>query len=158
MKIEGLYSLYSLMTILEKICREGKGSNYSLSFYSEGTMSTSKYQRGISGINFELVYNSSPDEKMWGWIGVYYDREKPEIWMGFDKSDGWGKKYIDRINDYSHKGQTFDTPCDDKEALWFKMNEIQMHNFEQADSIEKQEMILKLFMDEVINYPELINK
>ena len=160
MKIDGLYSLYSFMTILEKLCREGKGNNYSLSFYSEGTMSTSKCQRGISGINFELIYNTSCNEKMWGWIGVYYDREKPEIWMGFDKADGWGKKYVDKIikPKLFLEGQTFEIPCNEKEALWFKMNDKQMCNLEQATNVEEQERILKDFMDEVINYPDFLNK
>lgn len=158
MKIDGLYSLYSLMTILDKICRKGKEKAYSLSFYSEGTMSTSKCQRGISGINFELIYNGTCNEKIWGWIGVYYEREKPEIWMGFDKADAWGKKFIDKITKPYIEGQTFEIPRDEKNALWFKMNEKQMDNFDKATKVEDQEKILRNFMDEVINYPELLNK
>ena len=155
MKIDGLYSLYSLMTILEKLCRDGKGDNYSLSFYTEGTMSTSKCQRGISGINFELTYKQSCNEKIWGWIGVYYDREKPEIWMGFDNADAWGRKYIDMIDrNRLSEGKTFDLPRFEDNALWFRLNEKQMDIFEKATKVEEQELVLKHFMDEVINYPE----
>lgn len=157
MKIDGLYSLYSLMTILEKLCREGKGNNYSLSYYSDGTMSTSKCQRGISGINFELIYNTSPNEKIYGWIGVYYDREKPEIWIGFDKSNGWGIKYIEKLNNLKFlEGNTFETPVEE-EALWFKMNNKTMDYLEQATIFDEQVRILKDFMDEVINYPEFLH-
>ena len=160
MKIEGLYSLYSLMTILEKLCRESKGCNYSLSFYSEGTMSKSKCERGISGINFKLIYSTSCNEEIWGWIGVYYNIEEPEIWMGFDKSDGWGRKYIEKITNPKIflEGHTFEKPCDEEGALWFKMNEKTKYTLEQATNVKEQETILKDFMDEVINYPEYLNK
>ncbi len=157
MKIDGLYSLYSLMTILEKLCREGKGNNYSLSLGKEATMNTTKCQRGISGFNFALVYDTYCCEEIWGWIGIYYYMEKPEIWMGF--SNDWGKKYIDMLdrNNLS-AGQTFEKPRSDSEALWFKLNEKQMELFENATKVEEQEDILRNFMDEVINYPGVHNK
>ena len=157
MKLDGIYSLFSLMTMLEKLCKEGKGNNYSLSLGSEGTMNKTKCQRGISGINFAIIYDAYANEKIWGWIGVYYDKEKPEIWIGF--SNYWGKKYIDMLDRNSlSSGQTFEKPRPDSEALWFKLNEKQMEKFEMATEIEEQEIILRNFMDEVINYPDFLNK
>ena len=156
MKLDGIYSLFSLMTILEKLCKEGKGNNYSLSIGPEGTMNTSKCKRGVSGFNFALIYNSYCNEKIWGWIGVYYDREKPEIWMGF--SNDWGKKYIDMLDcNRLSEGQTFESPRFEDNTLWFKLNEKQMEIFEKATKVEEQENILKKFMDEVISYPILLN-
>ena len=78
--------------------------------------------------------------------------------MGFDKADAWGKKFIDKITKPYIEGQTFEIPRDEKNALWFKMNEKQMDNFDKATKVEDQEKILRNFMDEVINYPELLNK
>lgn len=151
MKIDGIYSLFSLMTILEKLC-ERKENNYFLFRGSEGTMNKTKCERGISGFNFKLIYDASCNEDIWGWIGVYYNREKPEIWMGF--SNDWGKKYIDML-DYNSlsSGQTFEKPFFENNTLWFKLNEKQMEIFENAIKVEDQEIILKNFMDEVINYP-----
>ena len=161
MKIDGLYSLFSLMTILEKLCREGKGKNYTLSYTQDGSVSKPTCERGNSGVIFSLIYNSMPNEKMWGWIGVYYNLEnmKPGIWIGFSEKEGWGKKYIDLLNrNKLSEGQTFELPYFEENALWFKLNEKQMDVFEKATKVEEQEIILKNFMDEVISYPELLNK
>lgn len=161
MKIDGLYSLYSLMTILEKLCREGKGNNYTLAYSQDGSVDKTKCERGNSGVIFSLIYKSMPNEVMWGWIGVYYDLEdmKPGIWIGFSEKERWGRKYIDMLdrNNLS-AGQTFEKPRPDNGALWFKLNEEQMDIFENATKIEEQVDILKKFMDEVINYPEVQNK
>ena len=161
MKIDGLYSLYSLMTILEKLCREGQRNNYTLSYLQDGSVDNTKCKRGNSGVIFRLTYNSKPSEMMYGWIGVYYNLEnvKPRIWMGFSEKEEWGKKFINLLDrNRLSEGQTFEKPYFEENALWFKLNEKQMNSFEKATTIEEQEKILKDFMDEVINYPEVTNK
>jgi hypothetical protein len=161
MKLDGLYSLYSLIRILEKLCREGKGNNYSLSYPKEGQVDKEKCECGNSGVIFRLIYNSKPDEIIWGWIGVYYNLEnvKPGIWIGFSKKDNWGKKYIDKLgHNRLLEGQAFELPYFENNALWFKLNKKQMIVFEKATKVEEQEKILKDFMEEVINYPEFLNK
>ena len=54
------------------------------------------------------------------------------------------------------EGQTFELPYYENNALWFKLNEKQMNVFEKAIKVEEQEVILKEFMEEVINYPEAL--
>lgn len=161
MKIDGLYSLFSLMTILEKLCREGNGKNYTLSYSQDGSVDNTECERGNSGVIFSLIYTSMPNEVMWGWIGVYYNLEdvKPGIWIGFSEKDRWGKKYIDLLDcNRLSEGQTFELPFFENNALWFKLNERQMVVFEKATKVEEQVIILKNFMDEVINYPIIQNK
>lgn len=161
MKIDGLYSLYSLMTIFEKICRQSKGNNYTLSYSQDGSVDKTKCERGNSGVIFYLTYNSEPNVVIYGWIGVYYNLEdvRPGIWMGFSEKDGWGKKYTDMLErNRLSAGQTFELPYFENNALWFKLNEKQMELFENATKVEEQEDILRNYMDEVINYPEVHNK
>ena len=75
--------------------------------------------------------------------------------MGFDNADAWGRKYIDMIDrNRLSEGKTFDLPRFEDNALWFRLNEKQMDIFEKATKVEEQELVLKNFLDEVINYPE----
>lgn len=156
MKLDGLNSLFSFLNICEKICREGKGDNYSIK-YTADSSSVSRYMRGNIGVNFVLVYKSNPEETIWGWIGVYFDKEneKPSIWIGF-RTD-WGKIYIEKIKDSKQhlpEGEFFKKPFIDSDAMWFELNEKKKKEFDDASNIEEQKKILKDFMDEVVNYPE----
>ena len=159
MKLDGLYSLYSFVAILKKLCCEVNGSKFTISYFKEGQVDKEKCECGNNGVIFRLIYNSDPEKIIWGWIGVYYDLEnvKPQIWIGFSKKDSWGKKYIDKLDHNKLiEGQTFELPYYENNALWFKLNEKQMNVFEKAIKVEEQEVILKEFMEEVINYPEAL--
>ena len=103
------------------------------------------------------IYKNIKDESgqgIWGWIGIYYNTPNPYIMMGFYNNPGWGKGYIDMLqNKVLSKQTSFEKPYPESSCLWFEMSKDLRQKFEESEDVKEQESILKQFMDDVILYP-----
>lgn len=158
MRFEGMYSLYSLIKILEKLSTRIEEDFEIKIYHSNSICGTTASRLGITGVNFEVKYkNIKLEKQIWGWIGVYYDRPKPIIDIEFRNHSAWGAGYCDMLLPYKSdwKDQsTFIKPYfEDKEYLCFELNKELNTRFNQSDDVKEQEAILKSFMNEVLRYP-----
>ena len=103
---------------------------------------------------------SNESNRCWGWIGIFYKEETPEICMGFKDNPYWGEYFINLIRkkqsdwkDTTH----FKKPYFDSSILWFDMSEDLRNNFESSESVDEQKKILTEFMDKVLLYPFTLN-
>lgn len=158
MDLSQLFSLYSFVEVVSKqlCCREEQ--NFILSLYNVDRQCNNGYAiNGITGVNFKLVYKSSQDSPMWGWVGIYYNRETPEIGIGFHNTPAWGKPYIDLLERFDRsqwvEPSYSDKPYFDECILWFNLKKDHFAEFNQMPNLEDQIKLLKGFMDEVILYP-----
>ena len=159
MNLKGMYSLFSLMEILEKLSNRSY-DQYKLILYNSNRVCGGGIQKGVSGVNFELIYDNATckEQKIWGWIGVYYNREDPIICMGFYNNAAWGANYIKLIDIFRSKWgnkKEFKKPYYEsgESYLWFEMSDEFSKAFDASNDINDQEVILQGFMDAVINYP-----
>ena len=156
MKLDGIYSLFSLMEIFEKKLAKREEELFSVSFYNSNKLCGNGNYHGATGVNFELKYNNVKTDGIWGWIGIYYDREKPLICMGFYDKPNWGKGYVDMLRSYKSNWTNqdcFNKPYFENSTLFFDMSEKTRDAFNESEDVEEQEAILKRFMDEVLTYP-----
>lgn len=157
MKLDGIYSLFSLMEIIEKKLTNRKEDLFEVKLYNSNKLCGNGYSNGATGVNFELIYKHVQGEntpQIWGWIGIYYDTINPKIMMGFYNKSGWGKGYIDMLNNKElSKQYSFEKPYKEDSCLWFEMSKKLRSDFEECEDVTKQEAILKQFMDDVILYP-----
>lgn len=161
MKLDGIYSLFSLMQIFGKLT-EREEEQFKVLTYNTNKLCGNGYSIGATGVNFELIYKNreKSDQRIWGWIGVYYDRAKPLVLMGFYDKPGWGVEFINKLRPYKSKWtkqSSFEKPNEEDSCLWFEMSKALRERFEESDDIKEQEKILKQFMDDVILYPSMLN-
>lgn len=156
MKLDGIYSLYSLIEILKKLSSRNE-QDFELIKYNELKASGNGTYNGISGINFEVKYkNIIQESRIWGWIGIYFEREHPVILMAFYNKPNWGKGYCDMILPFSSKWSDqiyFKKPYQEESQIWFELLPKRHDEFNNMDDVEKQKVLLQSFMDEVLRYP-----
>lgn len=165
MRLDGIYSLYCLMEIFEKLS-DRDDANFELSIYSSNSFCGSKASRnGFTGVNFEVKYKAPLVKQkceIWGWIGIYYNSTEPCIAIEFKNTQGWGKDFCDLVLPYKSKwsdGSTFLKPYfEEKEFLTFELSEELHQKFEKSQDVAEQEKILKQFMDEVLLYPNALKQ
>lgn len=156
MKLEGIYSLYSLMEIIEKKLCDRENSEFTIKKYNMNICGNGGIRNGVTGINFEIKYKNLQVDRFWGWIGIYYDRPNPSVCMGFYDNPGWGRNYIELVKPFQsnwHSESTFSKPYFDSTCLWFDMNQTLHDKFDNSNTVEDQERILQQFMDEVLLFP-----
>ena len=157
MKLNGIYSLFSLMEIFEKKLATREEKQFAVKFYERNKICGGGYSNSATGVNFQIIYKNIKDESgqgIWGWIGIYYNTPNPYIMMGFYNNPGWGKGYIDMFqNKVLSKQTSFEKPYLESSCLWFEMSKDLRQKFEESEDVKEQECILKQFMDDVILYP-----
>ena len=160
MNIEGIYSLYQLMEILNKLCKREE-ENYSISVYNQGRTYDNKYtNHSVSGINFELNLKNNPLQ-VWGWIGIYFSEEIPTICIGFYNKENWGKPICDLLAkaEKLNNGKYSSAPYEEDDAYWFDYID-ERETYEEwfnKLSLEEQTNQLKYFMDEVFSLISELN-
>lgn len=158
MNLNGLTSLSSFVEILDKPLSNRNEDDFSLSLYDKNKQCGGGYVNGATGVNFELKFKSLTQDRIWGWIGVFYycNWDKPMIAIGFPDKPSWGKSYIDLIRPFQNQWTCqsfFKKPYFDEGSLWFELLETRFDEFNTLQSVEDQIDLLKRFMDEVIMYP-----
>jgi len=160
MNLDGIYSLYELIKILEKET-ERETNMFTLSKYNTNTDWNKERDDGAkfgaTGVNFQLKYKKNIQKDIWGWIGIFYNRERPLICMGFLDETGWGKPFIDLLRNYINRmtdHERFKKPYfEDDECLLFEMSEDLRNKFNESNDIVKQEKMLQDFMNDVLLCP-----
>lgn len=155
MRLTGIYSLFSLIEIIEKKLSQRDENEFSIYPYNTNRNCGGGISNGITGVNFHLKYKAVNIET-YGWFGIYYERPRPDINIGFYNSSAWGAKYIEMLNKHEKQwsdNESFNKPYFEGQYLWFDLSKDLYDKFENSNSIEEQEAILKKFMDDVIMYP-----
>ena len=154
MNIEGIYSLYQLIEILNKLCKRDE-DKYSISVYNQGRTYDNKYtDHSVAGINFEINLKKSKIQA-WGWVGIYFSEEIPTICIGFSKKENWGQSIctlLAKAKDLTD-GKYSSAPYEEGDAYWFDYIDGKETYEEWFDklTLEEQTAQLKGFMDEVFN-------
>ena len=155
MNIEGIYILYQLMEILNKLCvREEE--NFSIDIYSKGRTCENGYcDHRVAGTNFELTLKAS-QKTVWGWIGIFFSEEIPTICIGFTDKENWGKYVCELIKKSTElkEGTYTSAPYEEDGVYWFDYvdgKDTYQEWFNKL-SLDEQTLQLKLFMDEVFNF------
>lgn len=150
MKLDGMYSLYELMVLLEKLVKRSE-EDFELSLYSNKKGNGN----GVQGVWFEVDYKNRPIAPTWAWVGVYYDRPEPCICLCFTKEEGWGKPVFDILDanvEHFVDGVYVTKPYKEEGSYWCELSPEAYQRFQVA-SLDEQEIILKTFINEAIRYP-----
>lgn len=156
MNVEGIYSLYQLMEILNKLCNREE-ETYVVKVYNQNrAYDNSHANHWIMGINFEITYKHIRLQS-WGWIGVYFNEETPLICMGFHDIKNWGKTVCNLLRNTvadTKVGKNTSAPYYEDNAYWFNFDDGKDTYEEEFNKLSLDEQIeqIKSFMDEVFNY------
>lgn len=154
MKIEGIYSLYQFIEILSKLCKRDE-NHYTLEIYNvDRIFDNSHCGHRATGINFELTYKDRSIRQTWGWVGIYFDKTTPEICIGFNNAENWGKPVCNIIKknlDEWAEGKFCSKPYLEDNAYWFTFIDGHDRYGQHFDTLSLKEQTdqLKSFMDEV---------
>lgn len=155
MNLEGIYSLYQFMEILTRLCKREE-ERYTISVYTQDRTFDNGHARHHSiGNVFELNYKDFPITRSWGWIGIYYEMEMPEIWIAFLDIENWGKPICELIRRNEGKFANLklsQSPVFEDDTYWFRFTpkkEGKEISFSALD-LEEQTKMLKSFMDEIL--------
>lgn len=152
MDLKGMFSLYSFYNSLDGIF-ELSGNGYNSTLYlgsQKGGNSFSSPIKGAMGKYFEIDVNSLPSEKIRGWMGVYFNKENPDICICFYPDKGWGKPVYDYFKNNNHHitGESFKGPDEEDGAIWFEFSKAE--EFDQKKNITSQIELLQAFFKEVV--------
>ena len=151
MNIEGIYSLYELMELLSKLCNR-ETEHYSISIYNSDRTFENRYADHYShGINFEVKFKGVKI-LAWGWIGIFFYNEMPDICIGFRNEKNWAKNICDIVKNVKDDGKHFSAPYEEDGAYWFDFidgKETYEEYFNKL-SLDKQADLLREYFDEVL--------
>ena len=85
-------------------------------------------------------------------MGVYFEREKPVICIGFDNREGWGEPVYRLLKPQlanMKKGKFFDIAYEDANSIWFDFNKVDEFNI--LDNPSKQISLLRSYFFEVLD-------
>lgn len=146
-----LYSLYQFIEELKRLVKT-QSDRYDLSYYSNRNIEGGY---GINGIYFQVHYHDGLLPDIWAWAGIYYERKIPEIWIGFENREGWGKPMCDavlpRLADVGDC--SYLEPLEENNMLWYKLRPERLDQFNAAENVEQQRSILAAFLDEALMMP-----
>ena len=156
MNLDGMFSLYTFYRSLDEVFVVDN-EKFSSSLYDSRKDTNSggnlygTPRNGIMGKYFEVKFKHIRLKQTWGWMGVYFEREHPQICVGFDYREGWGKPVCDlllNIVDGMKKGKMFSKPYEEGGAIWFEFN--QEDKFNALNEPSKQISLLKSYFNEVL--------
>ena len=136
MNLQGSYNLYSFNEILKEVL-ESKTEQYQLSV-SSFTI-TSRY----SGYYFYVKPISENKDTLYLWMGLYYEREDPEVLVEVKRVQNWGKPFYDILDMLVERG-LLSVDDDENDAYWFRFDS---KKFNSLFYIEEQKEFLRNFLD-----------
>lgn len=156
MNLDGMFSLYTFYRSLDEVFI-ADNEMFASSLYdskkdtNNGGNLFFTPRDGVMGKYFDVKFKQVKLKQTWGWMGVYFEREHPQICIGFDYRDGWGKPVYDMIlskENVLKKGKTFNKPYEEGGAIWFDFN--QVDKFNGLNEPKKQISLLKSYFNEVL--------
>lgn len=155
MNLDGMFSLYTFYRSLDEVivCDSDKYTSIlcgkSNTYYGSGLKLSPKI--GVMGKYFQVKFKKTRLKQTIGWIGVYFEREHPQICIGFDYWDDWGKPVYNLLCDNiekTKKGKYHDGFYEEGGAIWFDFNKSE--KFNNLDNVSKQIALLKSYFNEVL--------
>ena len=155
MNLEGMNSLYTFYRCLDNVFAFDNDKFHSELYDSRrdtkgGGNIQGSPRDGIMGKYFEIKFKGIRINKTWGWMGVYFYMEQPEIWIGFRNHEGWGQpvyRFLEKNSDKVKSGRTYYPPSEEDNAFWFKFKT--PLNFNELN-LDQQEKLLKKFFEDVM--------
>lgn len=156
MNLDGMFSLYTFYRSLDEVFI-ADNDMFASSLYdsrkdtNNGGNLFCTPRDGVMGKYFEVKFKNVKLKQTWGWMGVYFEREHPQICIGFDYREGWGKPVYDLLLskiDGLKKGKMFNKPYEESRAIWFDFR--QEDKFNGLTEPSKQIALLKSYFNEVI--------
>ena len=156
MNLDGMFSLYTFYRSLDDVFITDNDL-FSSSLYdsrkdtNNGGNLFCTPRDGVMGKYFDVKFKHIKLKQTWGWMGVYFEREHPQICIGFDYREGWGKPVYDLLLnkvDGMKKGKLCSKPYEEGGAIWFDFN--QADKFNGLSSPSKQISLLRSYFNEVI--------
>ncbi len=153
MNLDGMFSLYTFYRSLEEVISHDNEIYDSCLYDSKqdthgGGNFLATPRDGAMGQYFELHFKHRVMKRSWGWIGVYFNSEHPQIYIAFRNEEGCGKPVFDLLTSIDiKKGKTFDAPYEEERAFWFEFNKADEFN---KGSLEEQKKLLTQFFNEVV--------
>ena len=157
MTLEGMNSLYTFYNSLSGIVSANTGTFESSEYDSRRDTNSGGNvfgtpRDGVMGKYFELNIKGRQFRCAWGWMGVYFNQEKPIICIGFDNRTEWGKpiynKIVPHIDSYP-AGKTHTAPYTEEnntiDAVWFDFTNDEV--FEKAAQDEQIEILREFFLE-----------
>jgi hypothetical protein len=145
MSLDNLSSLYLFNKMIEKIITEScDGLHCSLYTQSRGTW------EDRSGKHFTLSKVNPDDKKVYPWFGIYYNQVKTCICIGFSQPSC--KSVYDGVETFPMEGgKYYIEPYRSENSYWFELADEHFVRFNQLESAEQQEIMLKEYFAEVLH-------
>lgn len=152
MKFNDIYSLYEFNELLMEICSSINTNDYKIERCGQLQKKCGGgFENGISGLNFEITYKKCCLPVSYGWIGLYYNKETPEIYIGFYNNKVWAESICNLFdNNDLPTSEYYEKPYPEDSYWWFKLSTCKYEEFQQANTVEEQKEILKSFVESVI--------
>ena len=152
MKFNDIYSLYVFNELLKEICSLNT-DDYITEPYNQLQKCDGGYENGISGSTFKITYKKGCLPISYGWIGLYYNKEIPEIYIGFYNHVAYAKTICNLFdnNDLPTSNYFDDKPFSEGSYWWIKLSTCKYEEIQQANTVEAQKDILKSFLEKVID-------
>ena len=156
MNIEGIYSLYQLMEILNKLCNREEDSYMIEVKAPNRCYDNSRGNHEVMGVIFVITFKGIRLQSL-GWVGICFNEEIPLICMGFYNKKNWGKNICTLIGNnltQAKIGKYTSEPYKEDDAYWFNFDDGKETYGECFNKLSLDEQIeqIKTFMDDVFDY------
>lgn len=156
MNLDGMFSLYTFYRSLDEVfIADNESFSSSLYDSKRDTNSGGNFlcfpRDGVMGKYFEVNFKIIGMQQTWGWMGVYFEREHPQIYIEFDNREGWGKPVYDMLLNKvvgMNNGEMFSKPFEEEGAVWFEFNKAK--EFNGLNDVSKQIDMLRSYFKEVL--------
>lgn len=156
MNITGLYSMFELFTIL-KNSTQRETKDFSISTYGPYEITHGSNLK----IWFTIEYKNPElkNIKEGGVIGIWYNKENPEISIGFQNKEQWGKSLFPVLKKMENNEILIDTkycetPYDgDDNTMYISMKDSVVKEIDNASNVDKQTEIILNYIDEALMLP-----
>ena len=157
MRIDNIYnSLFEFLKTIEKIVNRVEDNKFEL--IKKKVTSMNGAQHYNVGVEFEIKDYVHHQEVTTPWVGIYYDKKRPDIYLGIKE----GKPLCDYLkqNYRNNHNNLFEiSGYDSRDAVfWFCLDKNKREILENSSELIEQEEILKKFIDDVVEYLLKVNR
>lgn len=163
MNLDGMYSLYEFYNVLDEVfafdTEEYSSQVYNSNYDTHQGGNTYRTPRqGAMGKYFDVEFKKQKIKETFGWMGVYFSEENPNIYIGFADIEGWGKPVYSLLKAKEKEGKLggnhkyFLKPYEEVYAVssyWFDFKKRKDFNNRTFDG---QVKMLRNYFEEVLNY------
>ena len=160
MNLDGMYSLYEFYNVLDEVfaldTEEYSSQVYNSNYDTHQGGNTFRTPRqGVMGKYFDVEFKKQKIKETFGWMGVYFNEENPNIYIAFADIEGWGKPVYSLLKTKEKEEKLrgghkyFLKPYIDGAAYWFDFKKRKDFN---NLTFNGQVKMLRNYLEEVLNY------